>query len=141
MKPYRSRSWLAFIRSLPCCVCGIGRGVQAAHTGTRGLSQRADDRTAIPLCVAHHDRRKPYSIHSLGPMKFQARYGIDIRAIVGELNDKPLIYPEGNAYLGRYRGEVYELCPRGAGLGSEIRKMAGIRHEVLRESFSKREVA
>ena len=141
MKPCRSRSWLAFVRSLPCCVCGVTRGVEAAHTGTRGLGQRADDRTAIPLCVAHHDRRKPYSIHKLGPMKFQARYGIDIKAIVARLNEKPRIKPDVNAYVGKYRDEEYVLCPRGAGLGSAIRKMAGIRYEVLRESFSKKEVA
>lgn len=49
--------YLAFVRTLPCCagptLCG-GR-VDPHHAGRRpGIGMKAPDRTAIPLCVAHH---------------------------------------------------------------------------------------
>ena len=40
----------------------------AHHAGQRGLSQRASDSTAIPLCWRHHDRGSSLSIHTLGKL-------------------------------------------------------------------------
>jgi hypothetical protein len=55
-KPVRegmSAKHLAFIRSLPCCVCGSVHLVHAHHllrTGEHGMGQRSADKYALPLC-------------------------------------------------------------------------------------------
>ncbi len=61
------------VKKLPCCVrhaphdllsknlitpCS-GR-VEADHAGRHGLGQKADDRTCIPMCRAHHRERTDY---------------------------------------------------------------------------------
>lgn len=84
-KPIRDAAYLRYIRSQPCVVCGSQRGVEAAHTGPRGLSQKACDRGTIPLCRAHHQVGK-YSYHGLGPRAFAELYGLAITALVSELN-------------------------------------------------------
>jgi hypothetical protein len=51
---------MTWIRSLPCAARGLGlcQGtVEADHAGRRGLGQKADDRTCIPLCQWHHAQR------------------------------------------------------------------------------------
>lgn len=80
-----SRFYLAFIRSLPCLVCGIRRGIEAAHTGPRGLGQKSSDLSAIPLCRQHH-RTGTDSLHCLGPRKFTALHSLDVPELVERLN-------------------------------------------------------
>lgn len=43
---------------LPTCCEGH---VQADHAGVRGLGQKADDSTCIPLCRKHHRERTDYA--------------------------------------------------------------------------------
>lgn len=46
---------LAWIRSQPCCWCGISTAIEAHHsTVGRGLSRKSGDREAMPLCWMHH---------------------------------------------------------------------------------------
>jgi len=56
--PARSPEYLAWIRMLPCVVCSRVSGgatvIEAAHTnalGSRGMSQKTTDFSAIPLCL------------------------------------------------------------------------------------------
>ena len=47
---------LAFVRTLPCLVCGIISG-EAHHllsAPERGMSRRSDDNHTLPLCHRHH---------------------------------------------------------------------------------------
>lgn len=81
----RNPRYLAFVRAQPCCVCGSRRGVEAAHTGPRGLGQKAPDSDAIPLCRGHHQKSND-SLHALGPRRFPDHHKIDIPAIIRELN-------------------------------------------------------
>lgn len=39
-------------KATPCSGC-----VEADHAGARGIGQKADDRTCIPLCSSHHNAR------------------------------------------------------------------------------------
>jgi hypothetical protein len=79
--PLRSQSYLAFIRSLPCC-CGCRRGPSdAAHTGPHGIGQKSSDLTCIPLFHECHDL-----MHRLGQEEFERRTGICIEYIVEALN-------------------------------------------------------
>src|ERR1035441_10950930 len=50
--PPRDKTYLAWIREMPCIACGVeGRSV-AAHTGTDGgMSQKASDYSCVPLCA------------------------------------------------------------------------------------------
>ena len=83
--------YLAFIRTLPCVCCNIENWrsccywvmslamftypSEAAHTGPHGLSQKSNDRTAIPLCAEHHRTGKD-SYERLGK-KFWSFWGLD----------------------------------------------------------------
>lgn len=78
--------YLSWVRSLPCSVPGcVSRYIEAAHAGERGYGQRADDRTAIPLCGEHH-WRGPESHHRLGKL-FWYFHNLDRNAIIGGLNE------------------------------------------------------
>jgi len=68
---------------MPCAVCG-SRPVHAHHV--RRLGERRDDRRAVPLCPAHHLWDLPVGIHRLGRRGFEARFGIDLEALIERLN-------------------------------------------------------
>lgn len=82
-RPERSQSYLRFLRSQPCAVCGSTRGVEAAHSGGHGISQKADDFLAVPLCRRHH-RTDRLSYHALG-RKFFPACRLDVDALTREL--------------------------------------------------------
>ncbi len=55
--PWRSKKYLAWIRTLPCCICGAEaephhiKGVGKFS----GAGMKASDILAMPLCHAHHE--------------------------------------------------------------------------------------
>lgn len=83
MQPPRDSKYLAFIRTLPCAICGAWR-VEAAHTGPHGLGQKSSDYTAIPLCQSHHRTGKA-AHHVLG-RRFAEHHGLDLPALTARLN-------------------------------------------------------
>lgn len=94
-KGAKDPEYLAWIHFYECIVCmggGIRRlrgtrpRVHAHHAGPRGMSQKADDRTAIPLCAAHHDRGSPISVHALG-RKFWEKHDLDKDDLIRRLNE------------------------------------------------------
>ncbi len=96
-KGAKDPEYLRFIHRLFCVVCRGGRiemwahwafakPVHAHHAGTRGMSQKADDRTAIPLCAAHHDRGSKISVHALGKLFWEAN-GLDKDDLIKRLNN------------------------------------------------------
>lgn len=128
MKSVRNLKYLAWIRTLPCLICGRTTGIEAAHTGPHGVGQKSPDLSAIPLCGRHH-RTGRDSYHKLGPRVFERRHGIDIRAVVARLNSRPSIYIESGSFVGRYLEEDYVLGPIGIGIESAIHQMLGIKRE------------
>lgn len=79
------RDHLAFIRRLPCCVCGKRMGVEAAHLrsaspihgkGATGMGTKPSDCWATPLCAEHH-RTDPDSQHNTSEEVFWARHNIE----------------------------------------------------------------
>jgi hypothetical protein len=80
------KQYLAWIHTQPCLCRGPGcRGrIHAHHSGLRGLGQKADDRTALPLCSAHH-QNGPDALHVLGK-RFWLRHKIDRDAAIARLN-------------------------------------------------------
>jgi hypothetical protein len=51
---------MAFVRTQPCtailigCSCSLSTPTEAHHMGPRGISQKADDTTCVPLSTACH---------------------------------------------------------------------------------------
>jgi hypothetical protein len=127
MKPARNPRYLAFIRTLPCAVCGTRRNIEAAHTGPRGLGQKAPDTSAIPLCVKHH-RTGSDSYHKLG-RRFAQYHRLDIQAIVRKLNAKLRIHVIAGSFVVDLGEDIYKLGPVQEGLDRALRKLEKIRFE------------
>jgi hypothetical protein len=79
--PVRDAKYRALIRTLPCAVCGAHWGIEAAHTGPHGMSQKSSDLDCIPLCRKHH-RTGADALHSLGPVKFARVHALDVPALI-----------------------------------------------------------
>jgi hypothetical protein len=125
MKPTRDSRYLAWIRTLPCLVCGATRGIEASHTGPRGLGQKSADTSAVPLCSRHHRTGKD-SYHKLGARRFAQVHNLDLAAIVRRLNLKPVIRIESGTFVGYLDGRDYFLGTTHAGVQTAVRKMVGI---------------
>lgn len=72
---------LAWIRSMPCAVhrhtCGQKTHAHHVRRATGGgTGHKPDDRWAVPLCCTHHAEG-----HQTGWVTFEAKYGVDLRAI------------------------------------------------------------
>ncbi len=93
-KGAKDPEYLAWLHRYACIVCMGGNIrlvrtglplVHAHHAGTRGMGQKAPDRTAIPLCRVHHTDG-PSAAHVLGK-KFWAAHGLDKDDLIKRLND------------------------------------------------------
>ena len=54
---WRSKEYLSFIRSLPCCVCGLMPGGIAHHEsvlGEKGIGTKPGDEQSLPICPRDH---------------------------------------------------------------------------------------
>jgi hypothetical protein len=84
----RHPAHLSWIRMLACAVPGCPGKSQAAHVRLNtggGMGLKPDDRWCIPLCgpgvhAGHHAEQ-----HRLGHAAFDAKYGIDSRALAERL--------------------------------------------------------
>jgi len=139
MKPTRDSRYLAWIRTFPCLVCGATRGIEASHTGPRGLGQKSPDSSAIPLCSKHHRTGKD-SYHKLGARRFAEVHNLDIPAVVRRLNLKPVIRIESGSFVGYLDDRQYVLGTTNTGVQTAVRKMVTIcgedRIDRLREKAS-----
>lgn len=118
----RNIPYMLWIKTLPCAVCGRN-GAEAAHTGRRGLGQKAPDEQCIPLCPDHHRHRRD-ALDVAGPRRFQKIHGIDIKALVVRLQavwkllqDNPPVTafnpePAGVPVTISAAAEVGQACPR-----------------------------
>ncbi len=122
MKPPRSPLNLAWIRTLPCVVCGATGWIEASHTGPHGLGQKSSDYSAIPLCSKHH-RNGSDSYHKLGPRRFSEVHNLDLRALVSRLNLKPQVRLESGCFIAHLEGERYVLGEISNGFPPAIRRM------------------
>jgi uncharacterized protein DUF968 len=88
----RNEKHLAFIRSLPCCICGDDTGTEAAHIRTghighgkpiTGMQEKPSDAWCLPLCNAHHREQ-----HTMAELSFWKKYGIDPFMLAITLRDR-----------------------------------------------------
>ena len=80
-KPKKNKDYLSFIHTLPCCVTGSRRDIQAAHLSFanpslghygRGRGTKASDRWCLSLSATEHTRQ-----HSMNEEAFWLETGID----------------------------------------------------------------
>ena len=94
----RNPEHLVWIRSLPCAIrgCTSRTGSQAAHVRMNtggGMGMKPPDRRTVPLCHEHHHEQ-----HQIGRAAFDAKYGLDFRALAEELSGlSPFITNSANA--------------------------------------------
>jgi hypothetical protein len=129
VKPYRSNRHLDFVRTLKCSVPRCRRRGEAAHIGPHGLSQRAPDDKAAPVCDPHHRE-----LGKIGRMKFDLKYGICLMEIADRIALRPFIQVDGDLFIGRVEGHEYELGPLRIGVKSAVHNMVEFRKEALREA-------
>lgn len=80
------QQWKELIHGLPCVVCWIQTGerrygVQAHHL--ESVRDEWSEWLEVPLCLEHHDRNSPNSIHALSRRGFYTRYNLDDLALMG----------------------------------------------------------
>lgn len=70
--PARSRSYLDFVKTEPCCFCHRPADDPHHFAGQKGTALRASDYLTVPLCREHHDewhnRRKLGTLNSAETM-------------------------------------------------------------------------
>ena len=128
MKPCRNPQYLAWIRTLPCLVCGSRAGVEASHTGPHGLGQKSSDLSAVPLCYRHH-RTSHDSYHKMGARRFVRAHQLDLPAIVRLLNERPVIRVEEGAVVGYLNGQRFVLGRVQDGIARAVNKMLNLSRE------------
>lgn len=65
LKAYRSKKYLTFIRSKPCCICGgkaEAHHVRRLHFGS-GISIKSHDFCTIPLCRGCHNPKSEKNLN------------------------------------------------------------------------------
>lgn len=88
-KTNAARAHMAYVASLPCCICGaFPVEVHHAISGRFG-SRRASDFDTLPLCYNHH--RGPDGIHT-AKAAWEAAHGPDTAYIVRR-QSPPLLQP------------------------------------------------
>ena len=79
-KPYRSKEYLDYVRSLPCSVVRCYDQAEAHHTeGGNGIAMKGSDLSCIPLCRVHH-----VICHSMGRISFYETHCLDRWELVAE---------------------------------------------------------
>src|SRR5215471_18254046 len=84
--PARNWKYRQWIRSLPCCACGVEPAGEAAHTGSDGgMSHKASDYSCVPLCPECHTQSE-LAYHRLGKQAFQLCHNVSLAELVKRLN-------------------------------------------------------
>lgn len=91
-RPPAESSFMKWIRTLPCVVCGGAHGTsEAAHTnvlGKSGIGAKSPNRSTIPLCAWCH-RLNPDAYHAITPESLWADYHhLDLPDLVRNLNEQ-----------------------------------------------------
>jgi hypothetical protein len=115
-RPIRDPKFRAWIRTLPCVVCGRVYGVECAHTGDHGMGQKASDRRGIPLCRRCHDE-----YGCIGRRNFETLHELDIEALILRLNQKPVIKVFGDRYVALIGEDEYDMGSARTPLSSVVK--------------------
>jgi hypothetical protein len=93
-REYGGANYHAFVVLKPCCACELPGATVAHHTENGGKGRKADARTLVPLCgtierwrlfEAGSTEGCHNELHRIGVRSFEARYGVDLKAIAATL--------------------------------------------------------
>lgn len=71
VKTVRDKAYTAFIRSMPCLVCGKPAVCHHEPLNGHGIASKGNDNESLPLCHGcHHER------HSQGRTTFYSNHGL-----------------------------------------------------------------
>lgn len=88
-RPPAETRYRAWIRSLPCAICDGAHGrSEAAHTtvlGGRGMAQKADNKSCIPLCPHCHTQADDSYHHITPEWRWADYHGLDLPELVHRL--------------------------------------------------------
>jgi hypothetical protein len=84
MKPIRDPAYLAWVRTLPCWICGR-RPCDAHHALVGAMAQKCDDTACLPLCRTIGTRQGHHDMAD-NRKEFARKFNLDIPAIIRELN-------------------------------------------------------
>lgn len=83
VRPVRASHYLAFIRRHGCVGCrSWNRHVDAMHTGSRGMGQKASDFDALPGCRKCHRE-----LHEMGAWGFQDKHKIEFATLIPQFQE------------------------------------------------------
>jgi hypothetical protein len=83
--PARDPRYRAWIRTLPCAVCGARWRVEAAHTGyDGGMAQKSSDYSCVPLCRNCHTAGGE-AYHRVGRREFEMLHSINLGGLARSL--------------------------------------------------------
>ncbi len=112
----RDPGYLAFLRRLPCVICGATRRIEAAHIRSgyssagwapTGMMQKPGDARAVPLCATCH-REGPNAQHRTNEREWWAGHGIDPPDLCRALHSAYLAGEDGHAVLRRFSTQEAE---------------------------------
>lgn len=63
---YRSKAYIAHVRSMPCYACGKAGETDSAHGETGGMGYKAGWESLLPLCRRCHTRQHQSGWASIG---------------------------------------------------------------------------
>jgi hypothetical protein len=106
--------FLAWLRTMPCLLCGDNVSVEACHVRKgdlardkrqTGAGEKPDDRWALPMCGTHHR----YS-HHMGEPAFWTLVGVDPLEVCQVLFDlfKTLDRVAAERYLSKHKHAFYD---------------------------------
>ncbi len=75
-RTYGSKARVAWVKSLPCLVCGMGPS-ENAHVVNGGTGRKGDCYAIVPLCSDHHWQSHHFGWSSLGNKWTDARWRIE----------------------------------------------------------------
>ena len=80
-KTYRSESYKAYIRTLPCVVCGAS--AECHHEVGGGMGIKGSDLFSIPLCRDDHRKREDMGKQSFWEEVNKDRWQVIAQTLVG----------------------------------------------------------
>ena len=80
---WKSTKYEAYIRSIPCLLCGYPSECHHVDMGKSGMGKKAPSSHCIPLCRLHHAE-----LHHYGQATFFLNHNINVeRLIIGYLTE------------------------------------------------------
>jgi hypothetical protein len=76
VKPFRDELYKRFVKTFPCCACGVWWNIDPCHTGPHSHGAKGCDLRCIPLC------RRCHNAFDRNPIQFAAAHNMDVAGLI-----------------------------------------------------------